>query len=209
MDDWNTGVYGLYNKRNGKVYVGSASRSLAGRIRSHLVALRTGVHHNRHLQRAWIKYGSKAFVFKILERCAPSECIVREQYWIDQLDSASSSRGYNLSPTAGSVRGIRWSVESRASMPAAAKRGAANPGTKEKQQASQRARFADESEREKIRLALTGRKHSEEFCCRASEILRNRSDATRQKLREAALRQWADPETRNRMTASNGRRGRI
>jgi hypothetical protein len=60
LGGWKTGVYGIRNRINGKVYVGSASKSLAGRIRGHLSGLTKGTHFNRHLQAAWNRYGATA-----------------------------------------------------------------------------------------------------------------------------------------------------
>ena len=46
---YSTGAYSIYNTVNGKVYIGSSSSSLKGRIRQHLNSLRKGNHHNQHL----------------------------------------------------------------------------------------------------------------------------------------------------------------
>ncbi len=108
-----TGVYCILNVIDGKRYVGSSSVSLAGRIRSHREALRKGGHYNRYLQRAWNKYGAKAFRFLVLESCWPTYCIAQEQYWIDYFQSADPEFGYNLSPTAGSMLGFHHSKDSR------------------------------------------------------------------------------------------------
>ncbi len=67
MADLRTGVYCIRNGQNGKVYVGSTSRSLTGRQKDHLNNLRGDRHINRHLQHAWNKYGEEAFTFEVLE----------------------------------------------------------------------------------------------------------------------------------------------
>ncbi len=113
--DISTGVYSITNLLNGNRYIGSAARSFQIRWWSHLSSLRRGVHDNRHLQAAWSKYGEKAFSFDVLERCQPGLCLIREQYYLD-LYKPFGDNGYNLSPSASSVRGVKFSDESRKRM---------------------------------------------------------------------------------------------
>lgn len=95
-----SGVYVITNASNGKTYVGSAT-SIRGRLIYHRSHLRRGKHDNGILQAAWNKYGEPEFVFKVLELCEISQCLVREQYWIDSLGSHKSVNGYNICPVAG------------------------------------------------------------------------------------------------------------
>jgi len=69
-----------------KTYVGSSIHGLQQRKSEHLNALKQNIHHNRHLQNYYNKYGVNSFVFSIIEivDCA-EEILVREQYWIDKL----------------------------------------------------------------------------------------------------------------------------
>lgn len=60
------GLYLITNILNGKVYVGQARVNFATRYYAHNYGLTNNVHHNRHLQHAWNKYGKDAFVFSIL-----------------------------------------------------------------------------------------------------------------------------------------------
>lgn len=105
-----TGVYAIRNKLNGKLYVGSAAKSFYDRWHIHLSDLRSDKpHHSRYLQRSWGKHGEEAFEFIVLENCPPEQCIEREQWWLDETQSADSEFGYNMSPTAGSPLGIKRS----------------------------------------------------------------------------------------------------
>ena len=63
-----SGIYAIVNTVNGKRYVGSAKR-FRTRWNAHRAALNKGLHHSRHLQSAWNKYGAEAFVFTIIEFC--------------------------------------------------------------------------------------------------------------------------------------------
>jgi len=60
------------------------------------------------IARALIKYGYSNFQLEILEYCEPSNCIDREQYYIDLLKPE-----YNILKTAGSKLGSKHSVETR------------------------------------------------------------------------------------------------
>src|SRR5438128_2648860 len=108
------GVYCWRNRIDGKVYVGSASKSLEQRRRSHVYELNANRHRNRYLQNAWNKHGFEAFEFVVLELCMADQCLVREQHWMDHFQSARRKNGYNLHPQASSRRGAKLSVVQRA-----------------------------------------------------------------------------------------------
>jgi group I intron endonuclease len=80
--------------------------------------LRLGKSHNKHLQRAWGRYGEEAFDFVVLEQCEPNECLAREQHYIVAFGATNPVSGYNISPTAGSQFGFRHSEESKAKVAA-------------------------------------------------------------------------------------------
>lgn len=108
-----TGVYKILNKTNGKFYIGSASVSFDRRWREHRSRLRTGIHQNRYLLAAWNKYGEASFEFLIIERCAPSLCLDREQYWLNLTQCFKKEIGYNLSGDATGSLGVKWSEEAK------------------------------------------------------------------------------------------------
>ncbi len=115
-----SGVYCITNAVNGKVYVGSAV-DLRRRWKDHRSKLISGSHRNRYLAASWQKYGADAFVFEVLEHVEPEALVVREQFWIDALHACRRGSGYNLSPTAGSVLGFRFTDEQRANVSAGLK----------------------------------------------------------------------------------------
>lgn len=102
------GVYRITNKVTGDCYVGS-SKHVHDRCHEHQANLRKNAHINRHLQAAWNKYGEAVFECDVLEECAITAVIEREQYWIDALAPA-----YNIRKTAESNLGIKISPEGRA-----------------------------------------------------------------------------------------------
>ncbi len=78
------GVYAIVCS-NGRQYVGS-STTIVKRLQTHRRVLRQGRHPNRHLQRAWDKYGIGAFQFRVLVRCPKDQVRAAEQQVFDQAD---------------------------------------------------------------------------------------------------------------------------
>jgi group I intron endonuclease len=126
-----SGIYNIENKLTCKVYIGQ-SINIEKRLQDHIRDLNRKKHFNKHLQKAWNKYGSKHFRFQVIENIEnPTKLKLdsREQYWINHYDSANPNKGYNANPTAGhSSLGIKRSNETK----------------------------------QKLRKALTGKKHTKE-----------------------------------------------
>ena len=121
------GIYAIRNRRNGKLYVGSAS-NISKRWSRHRKDLREGTHKNKHLQAAFNYYGEDAFDFIVLE--LTDDLIRREQYWIDVTGCLSARTGYNYAPRARTTKGMtgrHWTPEERAKISAAV-RGRAGAG---------------------------------------------------------------------------------
>lgn len=89
------GIYIITSLRNQKVYIGQ-SKHIEQRWEEHKNALQKNVHQNKHLQRAWNKYGEKNFIFSILEECDEKLLDEREQYWIDYYGGINSQNTYNF-----------------------------------------------------------------------------------------------------------------
>lgn len=107
------GVYKITNSLNQKFYIGSAV-DIRKRWNLHLMFLRRGKHHSRHLQRAFIKYGECVFTIEVLEqterkRAALLEC---EQFYLDTLQPFRSA-GYNICRKAGSALGVKRTADAR------------------------------------------------------------------------------------------------
>ena len=105
-----TGIYKIENTKNGKVYIGRAV-NIPNRKSSHFSKLRKGEHGNIYLQHSYVKYGSEAFEFSILEVCSESELSELERYYIrtyretlgirnvyNMTDGGEGSTGYTHSP---------------------------------------------------------------------------------------------------------------
>jgi group I intron endonuclease len=230
----NTGVYCWRNIRNGKRYVGSAARGFKARWWVHIAELKTGRHHSRHLQHAWDKYGSRSFVFQILERCPPERCLEREQWWLDHFDAADPEKGYNMSPTVSSRLGMKSSAETvakhkkywedpehRLQVSESLKRTLDNPEhTRRKSEHAKRMAVDPEVRRKKsetMKRLWADPEYRQTMRCRHAEpeykqatIERNRKLTStpewRCKMLEGVRRRDNDPEYRRKQTEANARR---
>lgn len=156
-----SGIYEIRHVESGRVYVGSAL-CIPCRWRLHLHYLKQGKHHSSYLQRAWVKYGEDAFVFSVLEECAPKQLTEREQHWIDSTDCLDRAKGFNRAPRAGSQLGFRHSEESLQRM---------------------RLKKISEEQRELLRRINTGKKQSE------TTIQKRMQNTPRRKLTDAQIRE--------------------
>ena len=93
-----SGVYQIYNPITNKRYIGS-SIDVSFRLKTHLSKLKNGKHSNEYLQNAWNKY-KNLLIFEFLESCEPDECLIFEQYYLDQYKSYNRKYGYNIDPEA-------------------------------------------------------------------------------------------------------------
>jgi group I intron endonuclease len=100
------GVY-LVSDHKGRYYIGS-SKGVNNRWKAHQRQFKSGEHGNQILQRAYTKYGPGCFTFRILELCAESDLLLNEQAYIDLLGFKPH---YNITPTAGSSRGVKRTDE--------------------------------------------------------------------------------------------------
>jgi len=104
------GVYKIYFKdcKSKKIYVGSASGDdgFYGRWKSHISQLRNNKSGCNILQKAFNKYfNGDNLIFEILEICDVKDCLIREQYYIDTLNTYN--KGYNARPKASNNGGLK------------------------------------------------------------------------------------------------------
>lgn len=170
-----TGVYRIRNMIDGKVYIGSSTRSFRKRWAEHRNHLRLGKHHSVRLQRAWNKHSEESFIFEIVERCAPQFCIAQEQVFLTWLRPTDPKLGYNNSPTAGSSFGAKHSDESRLKMSRTAKtRPPVSDETRKKLSQAGRGRRVGAETRQKIGRANSGKVRSDELRRRISATNKGR-----------------------------------
>jgi group I intron endonuclease len=111
MKDIVSGIYGIKNIVNGKIYVGQAS-DIHWRWVHHQSDLRNNRHHNKHLQYSWNKYGEQNFDFYIIEECSIDDLDEKENYWINKLrtyEGFDDCNGYNQDLGGKGIRGYKHS----------------------------------------------------------------------------------------------------
>ena len=106
-----SGIYSIVHNESGKIYIGSAI-NLYKREHEHRFDLDTNCHDNQRLQNAWNKYGKDAFKFEVLEIVQdPSNLLIKEQWWMDKLQSYDRNKGFNIRKIAESNFGLKHSPE--------------------------------------------------------------------------------------------------
>lgn len=206
------GIYIITSLQNRRVYIGQ-SRHIEQRWAEHKNALQKNVHQNKHLQRAWNKYGEKKFIFSVLEECSDDMLDERERYWIDYYGGINSQNTYNFRD-AGSHG--TFSEETLKIMSENTKKLRQNPEwvarnsqaikdswTPERRQKMSELKTgikwteAQRNNRKKFDDARRGVARDSEVKRKISNTLKGHtvSDDTRHKLREAAKRQVHKPLT--------------
>lgn len=155
------GIYEICNLYNGKAtaYVGS-SADVGARWRQHRFDLRGSTHHNKHLQRAWVKYGSAAFEWYIIEEVYDeAELLEREQYWLDRfLENPDAC--YNMAHRAESpMRGYKHSKETRRKMSEGQKGKKLTEETKKKMSEANKGKKLTEEHRRNISESKKGNQY--------------------------------------------------
>lgn len=88
------GIYAIINLIDNKIYIGQSIR-VNIRLNQHRVDLNCG-RGQAHLQRAYIKYGPKAFLCVVLLTCLEDELNHWEKYFITKYDTLDDKFGYNF-----------------------------------------------------------------------------------------------------------------
>lgn len=159
-----SGVYGIVNLFNDKIYVGSAAH-FSDRFSWHYRALENNKHHNKLLQDAWFKYGEDSFIFFVIERT--EKLLEREQVWLNRF----SGHSYNLYFKAGSPLGTKHTAEAKIKI-------------------GDWSRGKPKSAETKAKMAEAARNRSETWRANHSAAMKKRvfSEEHRRKISEANLR---------------------
>lgn len=155
-----SGIYCIVCSANRKKYIGSSNR-IEKRLIQHFSMLRLGKHNNIHLQRAYDKYGKDSFLAKPLFYCDPSERLYFEEMIIKAL-----SPEFNLSNI---VDGTVYLSEETKIKIGNRLRGKANPLK------GKPGHPCSEETKQKIRMALLGRKLPEEVKQKMSKSSKGKS----------------------------------
>lgn len=126
-----SGIYSITNIINNKIYYGS-SINCERRWKEHNTKLKRNNHHNIHLQRAWNKYGESNFKFEIIENVSKEHLSTIEQEYLN-ITKLIPMWFYNIAKEVEyTVKGIKFSDETRAKMSKIAKNRKFSEETKRK-----------------------------------------------------------------------------
>jgi group I intron endonuclease len=98
MDIRKPGIYAIINKVNGKMYIGFTTQKIKVRYNQHLKALRKG-EHNKHLLRAFKKYGESNFEIKALlnvDKKDFDKLPKLELEYFEKYNTLNKNYGYNI-----------------------------------------------------------------------------------------------------------------
>jgi group I intron endonuclease len=142
-----SGIYKIENILNGTCYIGQ-SVDLNKRKNTHLRDLKKNIHYNEYLQKAFNKYGSENFIFKIILYCEKDQLNYYEQKIVDMCNLK-----YNIKKECiSSNLGIIVTKEAR-----------------EKMSIARRGKLKSKEHKNKISLSHIGMKYSEETKKKVSE----------------------------------------
>lgn len=136
----NSIIYKATNLINGKVYIGKTIKSLERRRNEHVSGTSDSTKTFNGIKGAIAKYGKENFSWEVLEICSQEESSEREMYYIQLYKSNVNGFGYNLTNGGDG-----------------ASFGDLNPSKRP-------------DVKEKLRIANTGFKHSEETLLKMSAI---------------------------------------
>lgn len=188
-------VYVLTNTVNGKQYVGQTTKTAEWRFQKH--SLRS--QYRSRINCAISKYGKENFTVETVDEAVDrKELDALERLYIFALQTLDPAKGYNVAHG-----GIGNNIRTKE---AAAKAGAKLKGRKipresvERMAATKRGRprtAAEQAVLDKMREKRTGQKHTAESRKKMSEVALGKkmppcTDEHRQKLSDAAKRQWRE-----------------
>lgn len=200
------GIYEIVNTANGKKYIGS-SVHIKKRWYEHRYSLRKGEHGNSHLQAAWDRYGSKSFVFRVIEEVDNPEALIqREQWWHDEA-CTDGNETYNAGKQVDCpTRGTKFDDERLAQMSIISRQLWEDPDFRAKTTAAHMGHTASEKTRRKMGAAHKGQKPTTDAIETSRRAIKRkwREDIEyREKMQKHMSDLWEKPEFRAKMDQLN------
>lgn len=108
------GIYRIVNTINGKVYIGQTRDRFIERYWNHKWKLKNGIHDNKHLQKAFDKYGSDVFEFEIVEVVSDIDKLNNlERHYISEYMNKNKSYNIQFGGQDAPMKNIRMSDETK------------------------------------------------------------------------------------------------
>lgn len=132
-------VYKIQSKvKPERIYIGSTV-DFNSRRDDHMYRLRNNKHRNKKLQNHYNKYGGADMAFSIVVRCVEDDLMPEDNIvWLEQLlmwaykKDGGTIPWFNVSPTAGCLRGVKKSMEEREDIRRRAKSHRHSPESKQR-----------------------------------------------------------------------------
>lgn len=178
-------VYKIEHVATGDCYVGGTT-DFQRRCWDHKSRLRRGAHRSANLQRTWNTHMEKAFAFSILEIVTErGTLLAREQHWMDKINPK-----FNIQRTAGSPKGQKATMETKAKLAAVARSRTFSPETRAKIATARKNQVFSPESTAKRAAANRGRICSPETRAKISVAKMSPSPETRAKLSAARIAYW-------------------
>ncbi len=104
------GIYKITCITTSQSYIGY-SRNIKNRWYNHKRMLKAGTHYNSKMQYLWDCFGSKSFVFDIVECCQLNEMKARENYYVRQQNPSLNIADTSNGPTKEYIKRMRHRKE--------------------------------------------------------------------------------------------------
>lgn len=185
-------VYVIVNVSSGRKYVGS-TKDVERRFKDHVTLLSRGLHHCRHLQRAWDIHGKDYFEFKLVEIVDVDRLTEREQFHLSAASLVYNASRFVVRP----MLGRKMSDETKAKLRACNIGRKHSVQTKQRMSAARKGHATSEVTRTKIGARSyvgqnVGHRHTLESRAKMSVARKGCvfSEQHKAALRAAKARQW-------------------
>lgn len=199
-----TGIYKITDQK-GRIYIGS-SVNIEKRFEQHKKSFISATHVNKKLRDYYKKYGESAYSYEVVEQCDVAELLIREQYYIDNLNPF-----YNINKSA--TKPPSWSGKNHKAETKQKMR-EWNIGRKHTTETLEKFKSIRSTEESKQQMRINaskaksngwlGRKHTKEELEKISKVHKGKvvSEETRQKMRIINTGKKASLEARMKMSQS-------
>ena len=206
------GIYAIYNKESGKIYIGS-SKNINSRLKKHRYDLINKKNHNKYLQSAHTKYGESSFIYLVIEHTNIENLLERERFYLVNTDKDFQ---YNL--TDADERVNHPSAETLKKLSESHKGIPQSEETRRRRSEAAMGHIVSSETRKKISETQKGKIIPEELRRRWSESRKGKPGHTKgrkfteehkQKLREAKLGKKLSQEHKQKIGQANSKKNII
>lgn len=193
-------IYKFESKINGKCYIGITKQLIKNRLKLHYHDVTSG--RGSLVHAAFNKHGLESFWFNVIGEAESLEEAYKKEMLAIRIFNSKSPNGYNL--TVGGDGGSNPSQQTRHKMRLAQLGKKQSEETKEKRRISRLGYKPSQESIQKSANARRGVKRSSDFVeeCRIRAKAQFASEDAKNKVRDAMIAKWKNPEYRAKMMAA-------